>query len=237
MSPSAQQVRDAIPGLPRKFATCQNSNTPQYKDRPRAPRVRYPSSETLVKVVRPLAAMAGSLRRLVDMFTIRKILVGTDFSPPSDAALDYAINLASRLGASVAVLHTYEIPVYGVSDGIFVVTPEMVAQIRAASQKALDAAVAKCKDPGAPMDVCLREGRAWETIHATAAELGADLIVIGTHGRKGFARALLGSVAEKIIRTATVPVLAVHSQPGAGERPVPSHFDREKGNSVAPAVR
>jgi nucleotide-binding universal stress UspA family protein len=149
------------------------------------------------------------------MLTLRKILVATDFSPPSDAALEYAIDLASRLGASVTLLHTYEIPMYGVPDGTFVATPEMVGQIQSAGQKALDAALAKRKDRGPPLDARLREGRAWEMIHATAAEIGADLIVIGTHGRKGFARALLGSVAEKVIRTATVPVLAVHSLPTA----------------------
>ena len=50
----------------------------------------------------------------------------------------------------------------------------------------------------------------WEEINAVANEVNADLIIIGTHGRKGLARALLGSVAENVIRTATVPVLAIH---------------------------
>ncbi|MGH7270272.1 MAG: universal stress protein [Polyangiaceae bacterium] len=144
------------------------------------------------------------------MLNIRRILAPTDFSRTSDAAVDYAINLAERVGAVVTVLHCYEIPIFGVPDGTFVATPEMVTRIQSAGQSALDAAIAKRQDRKVPLDALLTEGRPWETIHSTAARIGADLIVIGTHGRRGFARALLGSVAEKVIRTATLPVLTVH---------------------------
>jgi nucleotide-binding universal stress UspA family protein len=111
----------------------------------------------------------------------------------------------------VAILHAYEIPIYGIPDGAFVATPEMVGRIQAAGQAALDATIAKRQGRGVPLEGHLSEGRPWEVIHETAAKVGADLIVIGTHGRRGLARALLGSVAEKVIRTATLPVLTVHS--------------------------
>jgi nucleotide-binding universal stress UspA family protein len=56
----------------------------------------------------------------------------------------------------------------------------------------------------------VKQGETWRTILDTVAEVGAELIVMGTHGRRGLPRALLGSVAEKIVRTATCPVLTVH---------------------------
>jgi nucleotide-binding universal stress UspA family protein len=60
------------------------------------------------------------------------------------------------------------------------------------------------------MTAVLREGVAWEEVNSVAKEIDANLIVIGTHGRRGLARALLGSVAENVIRTSTVPVLVIH---------------------------
>ncbi|MFI5303113.1 MAG: universal stress protein, partial [Polyangiales bacterium] len=68
--------------------------------------------------------------------------------------------------------------------------------------------------PKVEVQVALRQGRAWSEIGAAAQELGADLVVMGTHGRKGADRALLGSVAEKVLRTASVPVLTVHGPTG-----------------------
>ena len=60
------------------------------------------------------------------------------------------------------------------------------------------------------MKAILRDGVAWEEVNAVAKEIDANLIVIGTHGRRGLARALLGSVAENVIRTSTIPVLVIH---------------------------
>ncbi|MGO9838639.1 MAG: universal stress protein [Polyangiaceae bacterium] len=70
--------------------------------------------------------------------------------------------------------------------------------------------VARAKRPGVAIDSTLRQGPVWSEILAAAKSPKADLIVIGTHGRRGLSRALLGSVAERIVRTAPCPVLTVH---------------------------
>jgi nucleotide-binding universal stress UspA family protein len=155
-------------------------------------------------------------------FTLSRILVPSDFGPPSAAALDYALGLGSTVGASVTLFHAYEIPVIGVPDGTFVATPEMVSRIQASAERALEAGLHEhTGEP--PLDSLLREGRPSEAILEAAREVGADLIVMGTHGRHGFVRALLGSVTEKVVRTSTVPVLVVHYPAATPERDLRLH--------------
>lgn len=140
----------------------------------------------------------------------KRILVATDFSEVADTALDYAIDLAKGLGAKVTVMHAYELPVYGFPSGALIATPEMATKIMAGAQEGLAAMCEKHADRGVELAQVLRDGVVWEEVHRVAGEVGADLIVIGTHGRKGIAHALLGSVAEKIIRTARLPILTIH---------------------------
>ena len=144
------------------------------------------------------------------MLALRNILVPVDFTETSDRALDYALALAEKFDATVTALHTYEIPVYGFPDGAMIATGDVAARISTAAQTALDTLVASRKNKGAPLVGKLTNGVAYDEINRVALEIGADLIVIGTHGRRGIARALLGSVAENVIRTATVPVLTLH---------------------------
>ncbi|CAN5143075.1 universal stress protein [soil metagenome] len=140
------------------------------------------------------------------------ILVPVDFSDTSERALDYAVDLAKSLGSRIVCFHAYELPVYGFPDGAFVATVEMATQIMSGAQAALQACVDKRKASGVEMSTVLRQGNAVDEVHAVAEELNADLICVGTHGRRGVARALLGSVAEQIIRTATRPVLAIRGE-------------------------
>jgi nucleotide-binding universal stress UspA family protein len=79
-----------------------------------------------------------------------------------------------------------------------------------AARTGLERVTAKRKGGKVPVEAILREGVPWEEITKVADEVDADIIVIGTHGRKGLARALLGSVAENVVRTATRPVLTIH---------------------------
>jgi nucleotide-binding universal stress UspA family protein len=144
------------------------------------------------------------------MAELRRFLVPTDFTETSDRALDWAIDLAARVGASVTVMHAYEIPVLGFPDGALIATPEVAARISDAARGALDRTVARCKDRGVPLDAVLRDGVPYEEVNTLAEAIKADLIIIGTHGRRGLARALLGSVAENVIRTATRPVVTIH---------------------------
>ncbi len=142
----------------------------------------------------------------------KKILVPVDFSDTSEKALDYAVDLAKSTGASVVVAHAYELPVYGFPDGAFVATVEMATRIMNGAQAALEACVEKRKASGVTMKTELRQGDPVDEIHSIADTVGADLICLGTHGRRGLARALLGSVAEQIIRTAKLPVLAIRGE-------------------------
>jgi nucleotide-binding universal stress UspA family protein len=143
------------------------------------------------------------------MAPFRRILVATDFTETSSRALDWAIELAARLGAAVTVMHAYEIPVLGFPDGALIATSDVAARISGAAQDALNRTVEEHRGRGVPIDGILREGAAWEEVDAVADSTDADLIVIGTHGRRGLTRALLGSVAEKVVRTARRPVVTI----------------------------
>lgn len=175
-----------------------------------------------------LLAWAENPERSLAMNLPSVILVPTDFGEAASRAVDYALSLAKPLGAELVLLHTFELPLIGFPDGAMVATAELTSRIVAASQEALDKEVAARKDAGVPIKPILRQGDAWQMVLATAQETGANLIVMGTHGRRGLPRALIGSVAEKVVRTAPVPVLIVHahdvdprpSQSDVGERTV-----------------
>ena len=138
----------------------------------------------------------------------RHVLVPHDFSDTAQAALDYAVALAGKLQARVTVLHCYELPSYGFPEGVGL-TAELVQGIQHASEDGLKAVTAKARRPGLEVAELLRQGPAWSEIDAVARAAKVDLVVMGTHGRKGLSRALLGSVAEKVVRTAPCPVLTV----------------------------
>ncbi len=107
-------------------------------------------------------------------------------------------------------MHSYEIPIVGFPDGALVATADIATRIADASRVALEGAVAKRAGGAVPVDGILRDGVAWEEINRVAEDIDADLVVMGTHGRRGLARALLGSVAEKVVRTAHRPVTLIH---------------------------
>ncbi|HXN33773.1 MAG TPA: universal stress protein [Polyangiaceae bacterium] len=141
---------------------------------------------------------------------IKHILAAHDFGETAQGALDYALDLAEQLKARVTVVHAYEIPVYGFPEG-FALTADVAGRIQEIASKALEGVVQRAQRPGVQVDAMLRQGSAWSEIGAAASETNAGLIVIGTHGRRGLAHALLGSVAEKVVRTAPCPVLTVHA--------------------------
>jgi nucleotide-binding universal stress UspA family protein len=140
----------------------------------------------------------------------KRILVATDFSETSDSALDYAIDFAKAVGAKITVAHVYELPIYGFPNGAMVATAEVATQIMTAAQEAMKATGAARAGSGVELTPLVRQGNTSAEVRAIAEEVGADLIIIGTHGRSGLSHALLGSVAEKIVRTSTLPVLTIH---------------------------
>jgi nucleotide-binding universal stress UspA family protein len=140
---------------------------------------------------------------------IRKILVPVDFSTASDHAAHYAVALARQLGAAIELIHVWEIPVYTFIDGAVMVGPETITRVTGDLQTKLDQLAARHRDHDVTITAHLLEGVPEREIGAHAATAGFDLIVMGTHGRGGLARMILGSVAERVVRTSTVPVLAV----------------------------
>lgn len=146
------------------------------------------------------------------MYPIKRILVPLDFGAASAEATDYALEIAARTDAEVVLVHVYELPAYGGNAFMGTDVPE---RIRNVAQAALDAAVT-ARMNSIKVTGVLREGSPWRVVNEVAEEVSADLIVMGTHGRRGISRALLGSVAEKVIRTSTRPVLTVR-EPKAQE--------------------
>jgi nucleotide-binding universal stress UspA family protein len=139
------------------------------------------------------------------------ILVPTDFGEGSAAALTYAVELARALGAQIVLLHTYEIPVVGFPDGTLIATADLTSRMLDGAQEGLRGIEQRLADAGVKLGSLVKQGEAWRTILETADEVAAGLIVMGTHGRRGLPRALLGSVAEKVVRMSSCPVLTVHA--------------------------
>ena len=139
------------------------------------------------------------------------ILVPTDFSTAADAALARAVDLAATLGAKVYVMHAYQLPIVGFPEGVLVPTADMATRIITWAQKELAASIARYQGRGVELVSMLEQADPRAATLSVAEEISADLIVMGTHGRRGVARALIGSLAEHIVRSAPVPVLTVHA--------------------------
>lgn len=141
------------------------------------------------------------------MLEIRTILSPVDFSETSDHALDYAVELAQKLGAQVHIIHVWQPLTYAVADGVYIPTSEHLSNQVFDLQEKLDKQVARYADRG--VTGRLIEGVPYMTIVQTAEEMKADLIVMGTHGRTGLMHLLLGSVAERVVRLSPIPVLTL----------------------------
>lgn len=139
------------------------------------------------------------------------ILVPTDFGEPSEAALDCAIEYARALGSTIVLMHAFEVPIMGFPDGAIVATAELTTRILEGAQAGLDRQMKSRAASGVTIRGIVKEGDPYRMVNETAEEIGADLIAMGTHGRKGLARALIGSVVEKVVRSSHVPVLTVHA--------------------------
>ena len=140
------------------------------------------------------------------------IVVGADFSEIGRAALEWAIELARPLKSRIVLAHVYDLPIVGFPDASFIVDAQTASRMSDDAQKGLDAEVARFRDCGVPIEGSLQQGDARDELPALAVSLGAWLLVVGSHGRRGVARALLGSVAETIVRASTVPVAVIRAK-------------------------
>lgn len=145
------------------------------------------------------------------MSRIRRIVHPTDFSPASRRAFTTAVNLAKSLNARLTIVHVMATVVPVVPELYLDATvfDRIEQQTRDWSTRRLKRIAERAKAGGARVDTLLREGEAAFQIVRAAKSARADLIVMGTHGRGGIPRVLLGSVAERVVRTSACPVMTV----------------------------
>ena len=148
------------------------------------------------------------------MSRIRRVLHPTDFSRASMPAFKRAVEMAKGNRAELLVVHVMVPAVPLMGDGY--VSPKVYEDIeaaaRAGAQKQLRKLVEKAKQAGARVKGLLLEGVAHERIAQAARSRKADLVVIGTHGRTGFAKLFLGSVASRVLAVSPCPVLTVRGK-------------------------
>ncbi len=153
---------------------------------------------------------------------VTRVLVPIDFSPSSRAALEYATFLAGKLGAELTVLHVWEPPGY-VGPDTLALLPVAAGQpgwdqTRGEVMREVELFLGRAQSRPRNLSARVEAGEPSDAILSVAKEGGADLIVMGTHGRTGLSRLLIGSVAEAVLRRSTCPVLTVR---------VPSKTSRE----------
>lgn len=143
------------------------------------------------------------------MYIIRNILVTTDFSEFSTAAVEYASSFALLYGAKIHLVHVIEPgPVVGVPN-IELQSSNVSEEAEAAAQEEMRKFVYWKLQNNTNLEQVILHGEPHKEIARYAQEHEIDLIVIATHGRAGLAHMLMGSVAEKILRLSPIPVLAV----------------------------
>ncbi|HTD67470.1 MAG TPA: universal stress protein [Candidatus Limnocylindria bacterium] len=139
---------------------------------------------------------------------LKRILVPVDFSVTSRKALQYAVSFAKQFSAEIILLHVVQPPVY--FEGVVIAAYDDTT-IREASAKRLSEWRNETAS-GATVKANVRTGAPYHEIVLTAEETNTDLIIVGTHGRGGLARMLIGSTAERVVRHAPCPVLVVRER-------------------------
>ena len=161
------------------------------------------------------------------MIDIRRILCPTDFSETSRHAFNHAAALARWYGASMTLLHAHPPAVVAAyAPGVPLLPGALLtAEDREATLQNLRSLAQEEPGAGIRVDCEMRDGDATTAIVQTAADVSADLVVLGTHGRSGVERLAMGSVAEKVLRKAACPVMTVPPHAGPAV-PTPSSFFR-----------
>jgi nucleotide-binding universal stress UspA family protein len=145
------------------------------------------------------------------MITLEHVLVATDFSEPSGIALEYGRAMARTFSATLHVVHVVDAILPGMAaETVAANYAGFLDDLEKSAQRQLDATVREDdrRELGAKA-VLLRQRGAAQAIASYARSANIDLIVMGTHGRGGWSHLLMGSVAEKVVRTAPCPVLTV----------------------------
>lgn len=144
------------------------------------------------------------------MIALQRILVGTDFSEPSQVALKYAKALATAFGSAIHVLHVLEDPLVNapMSEG-YLPPPQLYEELRRHADQRLNELLSPDDKQAHRATLAMRSGSPFVELVRYAKSESIDLIVLGTHGRGAIAHLLMGSVAECVVRKAPCPVLTV----------------------------
>lgn len=177
---------------------------------------------TCERVVRTSSVPVLSVKRPAHDFVddedapirIRRVLFPTDFSVYSREVLPYAVSLAREFGARLTLFHVAEVPV-AVPEFLPDTAGAVGAPMLEHARTALEGMAAEVEDVETDVDAIV--GLAYRDVCARAKEMEADVIVLGTHGRKGLAHWLYGSVAERVVRYAPCPVLTVRPKVREGD--------------------
>ena len=141
------------------------------------------------------------------MVSLKHILVATDFCPISIIALRHALGIAHRYGSTVSLLDVIDPSFYGMAG------PDAIAAMAECAPRDADDLICSLREEGRlnglHLDFSARVGPVWTTIAEAIEEKQPSLLVLGTHGRSGFGKMVLGSVAEQAFREASCPVLTV----------------------------
>lgn len=140
------------------------------------------------------------------MSSFKNILIPTDFSPNAGRAVDEGLQMARAAGARVHLLHVLDIGAPYIPQGGFVYPIEKSEVLKNLEE-------IKDRYPELDIETVATMGHAADSIVSYAAENAIDLICMSTHGRRGFSRAVLGSVTEAVVRGAPCPVLSMHGSP------------------------
>lgn len=148
------------------------------------------------------------------MKPFKKVLVPVDFSRHSQEAVHVALDLAARYQARVKLVHVYQPVDYGLPEGFMSYSPIQLNELITALEKQLDITLKEAEAAAGvtPVTSILLHGAISSEIIRCAKDEQYDLIVMGTHGRTGIGHLMLGSVAEKVLRTAPCPVLTVRAE-------------------------
>ena len=143
------------------------------------------------------------------MTRFRKILVPVDFSDHSSAAIDTATEIAKMFGAKIDLLHCYRLDPADVSPYGVAASASYDSRVRDRAARRLKESEEKLAVEGIETETSLSSAFPSEAITKMAQEVGADLIVMGTHGRGAIAHVLLGSTTEKVVRKSPCAVMTV----------------------------
>ena len=144
------------------------------------------------------------------MSQFKHLLVAIDFSTPSIRALDTALELAVRLGAKLTIVHTVLKVAEGVTmEGGSGYDVELYEKESREAREKIEKMLLDKNSEGVETNVVIESGRAQDQINYIADKTDADMLILGTHGRKGVNKLILGSVAEEVLRDSHLPFLCV----------------------------